>query len=98
MTLLAAVRVSARYPFPETSDVIEGLVFVVPRPLRHDAAIRAATAALRLDRVGEHEQGFALATTDSGLIFLTREEAASHAYLSGAINRRLSSLTTESLW
>jgi len=86
----AAVRVTAVYwREPERSYVFE-----VPRPLRHDSAIRAAVAALRLDRIGEHEQGF---VTSTGR-FVDREEAGRLAHVSGQVDKLKENLTSEDVW
>lgn len=70
------------------------MVFDVPRPLRHDSAIHAACAALRLERLGEHEQGF---VTSTGR-FVDRTEGGVLALLAGQTNRVLVSLMSEDVW
>ncbi len=86
----AAVRVTGTFAYIGAQT----LVFEVPRPLRHDAAILAATAALRLDRIGEHEQGF---VTSTGR-FVDREEAGRIAHHAHQTTSPRTCLTTENLW
>jgi len=89
----AAVRVHQGLTYGPL--ILPALVFDVPRPLRHDAAIRAACSALRIDHMGEnHDQGF---VTSRGR-FVGREEAGEIALASGQTQRKLESLTSEDVW
>lgn len=90
----AALRIDAvLYQHRETGQKTT-LVFEVPRPLRHDAVINAAAAALRIDILGEHEQGF---TTTAGR-FVDRDEAGRIAFAAGQTDRPNLHLTSEDVW
>lgn len=77
-----------------------GVVYDVPRPGRHDAAIRLAVEKVGREVFSDdpHEQGF---TTSTGR-FVTRHEAARIALAAGQITSlaalRCKTLTSEDLW
>lgn len=72
----------------------QGRVFSVPKPGRHDKVIQEACDTLKIDYIGEHEQGF---TTSDGR-FVDREEAARIAYDAGQVSIKLNQLFSEDVW
>lgn len=90
----AAVRLEAVLYQDRGTGKRTPLVFDVPKPLRHDSAIMAAAAALRMDQLREHEQGF---VTSTGR-FVGREEAGGIAFASGQTTKRYHRLMSEHVW
>jgi len=72
---------------------VDGEVWTLPRPARHDTPIKAWQWAHQRE-IGEHEHGF---VTNLGR-FVDRMEAAKIAYAAGQISRDNGFLVSEDLW
>lgn len=86
---------------PETVECAavqkDGVVYVVPRPGRHDKAIHLCVSALGIRSIGNHEQGF---VTSTGR-FVDRGEAARLAYAAGQLMKldfQPKTLFSEDVW
>lgn len=78
----------------ETAAIrVDGEVWTLPRPARHDTPIKAWQWAHQRE-IGEHEHGF---VTSLGR-FVDRTEGAKIAYAAGQISRDNGFLVSEDLW
>ncbi len=73
---------------------VDGEVWTLPRPARHDTVLWAWIRAHRVDDIGMHEQGF---VTSRGR-FVGRDEAGELALAAGQVDRAGLHLCTEDLW
>ena len=93
--LLSSLEVPAGPEAIATAAIrVDGEVWTLPRPARHDTVLWAWIWAHRVDDIGMHEQGF---VTSRGR-FVGRDEAGELALAAGQVDRAGLHLCTEDLW